>query len=159
MQKSKSRTSFKEAVFQNSELKPVFHEGLQALSKTDRRRLACNTPSKIVGSINLDQALRPRHPNEPIWDYGVGLHSAHNSDYVKWIEVHPASSSHIAEVLKKLNWLRGWLRNSASSLDALPREFIWVASGKVALQKGSPQIRRIAQAGLRFAGERFVLES
>jgi hypothetical protein len=157
MRKVKPQNSFRETVLQTLELQHALQEGLQALAKTDRQRLTCNTPNKIAGSVNLEQALRLRHPNEPIWDYGVGLRSAQNSDHVKWIEVHPASSSHVDEVLKKLVWLRSWLRHSAPALEALPREFVWVALGKVALQKGSPQMRRIAQAGLRFAGERFVL--
>lgn len=150
-------TSFRQAVLDTPPLAKSLCDGLQALHRGDRKRILCNDPRVVVGSINLDDALSSQYPNDPVWDYGIGVGKNNSSDNIKWIEVHPASSSHINELLKKLQWLREWLRVAAPKLDVLPREFVWIASGKVSLQKGSPQMKKLAQAGLRFAGERFFL--
>lgn len=158
MRQPESATSFRQAVLDTPQLAQSFRSGLQALVKVDRKRISCNDSRAIAGSVNLDDALSSRYPNAPRWDYGIGLSAIDGSDNVKWIEVHPASSLHIDELLKKFSWLRSWLRVSAPKLEALPREFVWIASGKVSLQKGSSQMKKLAQAGLRFAGERLVLD-
>ncbi|MGH7599836.1 MAG: hypothetical protein ACREOI_26065 [bacterium] len=158
MRRSRAGTSFKQAVLGIPELAHALRDGLKALAKNDRQRISCNDSRAIIGSINLEESLHFRHPNEPLWDYGIGLRVINSADNVKWIEVHPASSTHVDELLKKLHWLRNWLQNSAPKLDALPCEFVWIASGKVHLQKGSPQMKKLYQAGMRFAGERFALD-
>ncbi|MCG3154869.1 MAG: hypothetical protein DKINENOH_01465 [bacterium] len=134
------------------------NKGLQALAKRDRERIRCRNSRMLAGSLALEQALLMALRNAPLWDYAVGIHLQDGRDEVKWIEVHPASHSHLDEVLKKLEWLRDWLRAAAPALAELPREFIWVASGKVMLPPGGQHRRRLAQAGLRFAGERLRLD-
>ena len=151
--------SFKQAVLDTPEVAQFLCDGLQALTKGDRKKIAYTNSRALVGSLSLDEALSSQYPNDPIWDYGIGVTVTVGSDNVKWLEVHPASSQHIDEVLKKLRWLRHWLTNSAPELEALPREFVWIASGKVSLQKGSPQMKKLAQAGLRFVGEKFFLKA
>jgi hypothetical protein len=62
-------------------------------------------------------------------------------------------------MLKKLAWLRTWLRASAQPLLSMtdPDSFFWLASGGVALQRTSSQARRLAQEGLTFPREHLTL--
>lgn len=150
------RHSFQHAVQQTSGLEGAFHPGLQALLEIDRNRIQCVETRRIAGSVNLDIALSEHRPNEPRWDYGIGLCDTH-ADRIAWVEVHPASSQHVKEVLDKQAWLKRWLTDSAPLLKQMPAKFIWIASGKVSLQSNSPQRRRLAKAGIQFAGRRYNL--
>ncbi|HPP51743.1 MAG TPA: hypothetical protein PK777_02245, partial [Thermoguttaceae bacterium] len=53
-------------------------------------------------------------------------------------------------VLKKLRWLKKWLKNQALQLNKLTRGFYWLATdGSVNITKNSRQARQLAQEGLR----------
>jgi len=71
-----------------------------------------------------------------------------------WIEVHPARSDQVDNVLNKLRWLKAWLAQSAPTLGAITpyaeNPFYWLASGEVQLSRNSPQARRLARGGMRF---------
>jgi hypothetical protein len=144
---------FQDAVESTPALQGAFRSGLQALKKLDRRRIRCRNPATLRGSVNLDQALQESHPNEPRWDYGIGVRDSQTIDRLIWIEVHPASSHHIQEVLAKHHWLKDWLSRSSPLLNGMGGMFVWIASGRVAIPPDSPQRKRIAQKGIRFAGE------
>ena len=148
--------TFKQAAEGTPGLSDAYRPGLQALSKADRNRIVCANPRRCTGSVDLDHALAIPMPNEPRWDYGAGLRQDH-SEKVVWIEVHPACSNHVDEVLAKLAWLKKWLHANAPLLNALPRSFVWIASGQVSLQRHSPQRRKVAARGLQFAGSRLSL--
>lgn len=150
--------SFKEAVEDSHPIRDAYRPGLQALSGTDRKRVECSDTQSLAGSVNLDDALKTSLPNEPRWDYGVGLRTTGRSVKVHWIEVHPASSHHIKEVLDKLAWLKRWLKANATRLDALPCEYVWIASGSVSLPPHSPQRRRLATVGLHVKGGKWELK-
>jgi hypothetical protein len=144
---------FKKAVRETTGLEHAYRKGLQALSEADRNRIKCAKPRALTGSLNLDETLAESRPNDSRWDYGIGLVAAHNADRVVWVEVHPASSSHIQQVIDKHVWLLRFLNADAPLLDKLPPAFVWVASGRVCIPASSPQRRRLAQLGIRFAGE------
>lgn len=148
---------FHQAVENTIGLAQAYRSGLRAIASRDHKRISCHDTHAVTGSVNLDRALAVTLPDDPRWDYGVGVTAHAASETVVWIEVHPASSRHVDEVLHKLDWLRGWLRTRALRLDAMPREFVWVASGQVALQANSPQRRKLATQGLRFAGSHLHL--
>jgi hypothetical protein len=148
---------FKQAVLATEALSDAYRPGLQALRNVDHAKIQCADPRSLTGSVNLDEALSQSHPNDPRWDYGIGLRKRGRSEHVIWIEVHPASSRHVQEVLSKLSWLRQWLVSSAPLLSRIPAAYVWLASGKVALSRGSPQRRRLAAAGIHFAGRRYGL--
>jgi len=139
---------FESAVKAAPALSGHYRPGLQGLRNVDRRRIHTERPRQIRGSIDLDSALRPSQPNQPIWDYCVGLSKNRDEDRALWLEVHPASSRHVDEVLKKWRWLRRWLPEQAPALDRMSAHYIWLASGSVALPANSPQRRRIAQSGI-----------
>ena len=145
---------FKDAVEKTVDLAEAYMPGLQALKSVDRDRIQCKNTRNLTGSVDLDEALRDSNPNDPRWDYGIGVRKTQNSDRVIWIEVHPASSSHIQDVLNKFGWLRQWLTSSAPCLKTISTDYVWIASGKVSIPPNSPQRRKLAAQGIRFVGNR-----
>jgi hypothetical protein len=112
--------------------------------------------------VNLETALRHAHGTDPIWDYGIGLRADARDDRAIWIEVHPASSSHVDSMLKKAAWLRTWLNESSHALrDMTDRNmgFVWISSGSVNLLKSGPQARKLAQAGIRYPSRILQLDA
>jgi hypothetical protein len=140
--------TFPKAVNSTPSIRGHLKSGLKALRRADRGRVSCDG-CHLRGSVDLDGCLRDLHPNDARWDYAVGL-ARGQQDSVVWIEVHPASSLHVDEVLGKLAWLKRWLRASAPELNRLGGRFCWITTGTVSFGPGSPQARRVAQAGLRF---------
>ena len=147
--------TFRRAVRSTPSLRAHFRDGLQALRNSDRPRLRCSDTRRLRGSVNLDDALRPTHSNDPVWDYAIGL-LGNQTDAVVWLEVHPAY--HVDEVLSKLQWLKRWLANNAPVLRRLQPHFCWVATGRISFGRGSPQGRKIAQMGLRFPTRQLDLD-
>lgn len=144
--------TFRAAVQEAAELAAHFRPGLQALTSAHAGRVVCAHPRKLTGSINIDAALQPAFPNAPRWDYGIGYVERH-AEVAIWVEVHSANSTHVSEVIDKVKWLRKWLSDHAPALFKMTRRsdgFVWVATGPVALQRGSRQARQLAQAGVSF---------
>jgi hypothetical protein len=109
-------SAFQVAVLATDCLAGAYRSGLQVVRKQDRQRITCQDGRRLTGSIDVDQALHRSHPDDNRWDYGIGV--KHNSEHVVWIEIHPASSSHVQEVIAKLTWLRG-VAEIGSALTAL----------------------------------------
>jgi hypothetical protein len=161
--------TFEEAVSGTPHLEAAYRRGLGALRRRDREKLGVARGAKVSGSIDLDSSLEETHPQSNRWDYGIAILPAKQRQQIIWIEVHPASSNHVSEVLRKLSWLRGWLRSDAPLLNEMteaerssPRSvrgrFVWVASGGVSLAPSTPQRRAVAAQGLEFAGGFFKIE-
>jgi hypothetical protein len=151
--------TFRQAVERTAAVEGRYREGLRGIRNVDRQRIHCSNPRMLTGSIDLDEALRVRNPNDPRWDYGIGVRVGARSDIVIWAEVHPATSLHVDEVLTKLRWLRERTGDSAPAFVELGQHFCWVATGSIAFRRGSPQEKRIAQQGLRFPVKRLNLDS
>lgn len=117
--------SFKAAVQATPSIALAYLPGVQGLLPTDKKRLAA--AEEATGSVALDEALKDRFPNDPRWDYGIGL-PGDKMEQVLWLEVHHAASGETDRVLRKLQWLRGWLRSEAPALDRMPAKFIWLLS-------------------------------
>ncbi len=143
---------FKAAVQAIPLLKPAYRSGLQALLPADRERITCKNTRALRGSIYLDKAVEEDYPNDPRWDYGIGIDATKGSDRVVWVEVHPASSSHVQEVIDKWKWLLAFLEKHTWPFSSSQQEFMWIASGTVSIPKNSPQRRKLALAGIKFVG-------
>lgn len=143
---------FDDAVRKTPDVADALQPGIQALSSAHQGRVEPRNTRLLRGSIDLDAALSKSQPNAARWDYGVGLRGDKKDDKAIWIEFHPASSSHVDDVLKKHAWLLDWLKGRAPRLAELPRAFKWVATGSVALRPGSPQRHKVAAAGIAFCG-------
>lgn len=107
----------------------------------------------------MDTTLATAHPNASRWDYGIGQVSGSEEEAI-WVEVHPANSNHVTEVIRKAKWLKGWLRTNAPGLFVMTRKangYVWLATGSVSLQQGSRQARQLAMAGVAFPQPRLRL--
>ena len=150
--------SFQQAIVRTTELgAAAFRYGLQALGN-DSSRVQVARRRSLVGSVALDDVLRARYPDDPRWDYGVGLKKSARESAV-WIEVHPASTSEVRTVLRKLQWLKNWLKTRAPALEKLTgvRSYFWVATRGVHIRQGSPQARLLQLAGLSLPRNRVNL--
>lgn len=145
---------FRKAVAETPGLSGAWKPGLKALKRADRGRIRCTRPRTLTGSVDVDAGLRADRPNEPRWDYAIGLARAGRGEQVLWIEVHPASTANVPEVLAKLQWLKTRLRGEGKRLEKLDRKYLWIASGAVAIGRHTRQARLLAQHGLAFPRER-----
>ncbi len=149
---------FKEAIDKIPALATAYRPGLQALKSVDSQHLSSSSPRRLAGSVDLDRALCNLFPNAHRWDYAVGIKTSNETDDVIWVEVHPATTvAEIGIVLVKLLWLKAWAKSAAPLLLVLTREYVWIASGSVGFSHNSPQRKKIAKAGIRFAGRHFNL--
>ena len=145
--------SFARAVEATPDVRHALRPGLAALATADRNRVRYGASRDLRGSIDIDSTTAARYPSDPRWDYVVGWKpQGASGDVVSWIEVHPATPHGATEVLSKLRWLRGWLRVASPALERLPREFVWIASGKVSPNLTNSLGPKLAQQGITFAG-------
>ena len=149
--------TFQSAAHATAAVAPRYRSGLQAIRGAHRSLIRISDSRRLDGSLDIDRALRQARPNDPRWDYGVGI-KLHEGGRAVWIEVHPASSSHVGPVLAKLAWLRTWLENEAPALNQVKARYVWLATGTVALPGNSPKRKLIAQRGLDFRARSFDLE-
>lgn len=145
--------TFRQAVEQCPELgDSAWQPGLQALGQ-DSHHIRCADTRRLTGSVFLDEALKEQYPDAPRWDYGIGWRKS-REEVAIWVEVHPAHTSEVEAVLRKLQWLKGWLATSAPALNAITqhdeRSFRWIATDRVSIPRNSPQARRLSQSGLRY---------
>ena len=118
--------------------------GLQAMGK--HSKCVQVQHGKVTASADLDTALAQRLPNEPRWDYGLEI-AAGNGTRLVWIEVHPAISSEVEAVCRKLRWLRQFLKQS-QACQTLPHAFHWVATDS-GVHIDATRRRRLAAVGLK----------
>jgi len=137
--------SFQSDVKATAGLQQAYRSGLDALGHNRRHVSAGDWPRSISGSVDIDSALAIREPNAKRWDYAVGLADGG----IVWIEVHPASSTHVADVIGKKQWLMGWLAGTSSPLKRYPRQrFAWAATAGVAFSRHTREGRKLSQAGI-----------
>lgn len=132
--------SFNDAVGQCTEIKGALKPGLSALKGNSKVVRVADT-KLIDGSVDIDEAVRDKYPEDSRWDYVVGY-----ADEAFFIEVHPAATSNVDEMVKKVKWLKVWLSSCASELKKLHKKevYYWVPSGRVNILPGSVQYRKIA---------------
>jgi hypothetical protein len=150
---------FKIAVEDTPQISTGYRSGLQALESKDRKYIACDDTRVIVGSVDLDKHTKATYPEDPRWDYGIGIEIDSSDDRIVWLEVHPASTGKVDEVIKKHAWLKKWLTDSGSDLKRMLARYVWVASGKVAIAHHARQVKRLASMGILFAGSKYRIKS
>lgn len=137
--------TFKKAVnkINNTDLKCF--SGLRAM-KGDAKYVKVSDSSKLGGSINIDKSLENCYPNQNRWDYSFGYR-----DFAYFVEIHPAYTSEVNTVLKKLKWLKEWLSQEGKPLydiKANSRCFTWIYTSKFDILKNSKQYRAAVQNGI-----------
>jgi hypothetical protein len=148
-------------------VRDAYQPGKQALKSEHRDQVTCPQPRRFTGSIDLEAALlqdSATAPSNP-WDYGIGFRERTGQEVAIWVEVHPASTAEVSTVLKKYGGLRDWLRDKAPALNALSQgsslgvNFVWLATeAGVHIPPGSPQARKLRQAGLATPRRRLELK-
>lgn len=135
----------------------AYRPGIQALQPRHRAQVTVQRTTRLAGSADIDAALAAFHPNASRWDYVVAQKSGpRNREELVWLEVHPASSSsNIDEVERKRMWLTGWI--AGTPLASYQRQLIWLASGKAAFTSRSPELKALANRGIRFVGHHLTL--
>lgn len=118
--------------------------GLTALGK-DSARVKCVGRVRPTESIALDESLKKTAGQDNRWDYGVGL-AGSSQTRTAWIEIHPASSSEVGVFLKKLQWLKAWLRSHGTDACRGTASYHWVSTTGVYID--SKHRRRLNQAGI-----------
>ena len=140
---------FKRVVEATEDIKNGFCRGLDALSSNSKYVNAVET-RKIDGSVDIDTCTKFLYPNEARWDYTIGYD---NRAY--FLEIHPANTRNVEEVIRKSKWLDKWLTEKASLLKSLSANnlFYWVPSGKVNILNSSPQYRRLSQSKIKIVSK------
>jgi hypothetical protein len=145
--------TFKQAVTQTPNLETAWQPGLQALRAEARPHIKAEDTQKLSGSADVDGALQPSEPQANRWDFAVGYqHANRHDEVIYWIETHTGSDNQIKVVLKKLEWLKTWMRRDGNHLANFERDFVWVSSGHTLFTKGSMQVKALAQKGLIYSG-------
>jgi hypothetical protein len=135
---------FYEAVAEAEEIRAGYCKGLQAMNNNSVY-IRLQDPTHCTGSVDIDKSLLPLYPDDPRWDYVIGYESC-----AYFVEIHPASTSNVNEVIKKATWLRQWLARHAVKLKSLAGSEIlyWIPSGRCKIAPNSPYRFKLAQKGI-----------
>ncbi len=139
-----------------SPVNQAYRPGKQALERRHRKLVTCSDTQRLTGSIALDTTLaqHPDYANQSRWDYGIGYKPRMGTERAVWVEVHTATTSEVSAVIRKLQWLRAWLRSEAEQLNRLTGDvgeerFVWIASNGDHILRNSSQFRRLQQTVIR----------
>jgi hypothetical protein len=138
--------TFRDIVENTPDIATGYMLGLQAMG-AHSIKINTRNPRNIGGSVNIDRNTKSKYPKDSRWDYAFDYNGE-----VFFVEVHPSETSDVNIILKKLEWLKGWLRNNAPLLEQKKAKsrtpYYWLQTGRFSIPPTSPQYRRIAQSGL-----------
>ncbi len=128
----------------SEEIRPYFKSGLGGLENKDKSKIKVPNTSLLGGSVNLDEAAKADYPKENRWDYALEYEGK-----TFFIEVHPSFTSEIDCIVKKVEFVKRWLKDIAPEMLTLPGpgKFYWVSSGSTDLRitPNSPQAQKLAR--------------
>jgi hypothetical protein len=140
------KLSFEEVVKATSDISDCFQKGLKAFGKNSTK-IKLNDNKQCEGSVDIDTCVTAKYPNDSRWDY---MFSYMGSVY--FVEIHSADTSEVSVVLKKLKWLKDWLKTQAPEIEKLRAKenaFFWIQSKRYNILPNSKQARQLAQEGLK----------
>lgn len=139
--------SFQNAVESTVDISNGFKNGLQALGANSELVIP-NKTRYLEGSVDIDLCTKYIYPKESRWDYALAY-----SGEVYFIEVHPAISSEVKNVIDKLLWLKSWLKTKAPEIEKLRKKdgdcYFWIASKNFSIPKSSKQYRLASSCGIK----------
>lgn len=145
-----AQTPLEKAADKTPDVKGYFRKGLSAVKGSEREKFVFPDTRRLTGSIDIDSATKEIYPEDNRWDYAVEY-----ADETFFIEVHPCSTSDVGTVIKKVRWLKSWLKTKAPDIDILkPKDkpaYHWIATGGVAITKGSKYERMLALNNIQIA--------
>ncbi len=149
---------FKESVEGTPNLRGKWKAGLGALRAEDKPHIKPQNPSTthLRGSVDIDTAWARIDSSGNRWDFAVGYqHDNRSDEFIYWVETHSGSDNQIQVMLRKLLWLKTWLRGGGRKLAAFDKMFVWVPSGATTFTEGSTQVKKLADQGLFYSGSVF----
>ena len=141
-----AKCAFQIAVENTPDVKNGFRAGLQAVKNSDRNKVDATDSRKIQGSLDIDGQVMEIYPDDNRWDYALSY-----DDKIYFFEVHPASTSEVDAVIKKLGWLKNWLKNKAPEINKLQKgnqPYTWVQSGSYSILPSGPYAKKLAFNGI-----------
>lgn len=141
---NKTSQGLRATLRQTSGLLGRTEDGQQAVQPIDRARMTVEPPRYVVDSLALDN----RSGSTGEWDYLLGIGEQHRA--VLGVEVHPATSGEVASVIAKKQRSLVTLQSHMNIADV--RHWIWIASGKTTVTKGTTEYRRLVVADIHLAG-------
>jgi hypothetical protein len=154
LKKAVNKSPVRRALRQDSNLLGKVSDGLDAMQSAHRAYLDATIRSTFADSLDLDDAVRPSHPQENRWDYLLG-HGP--SGEVVGLEPHSAKHDEITTVINKRaaaqQQLKGHLREGARV-----SKWLWVASGKVHFADTEKAKRQLDQSGIEFVGKMVMVK-
>lgn len=139
--------TFQTAVKNTPEIRNCIQSGLKALGSNSKKIIMGST-SLCGGSVDIDACLAKRYPQDSRWDYCFAY-----KNEVFFVEVHSAITSEVSTVIKKLEWLKKWLIDSAPELNQLKAHsrspYYWIQSSGFSILPQSKQYRAAVQAGIK----------
>lgn len=144
---------FQKAVLATPDVSAGYSKGLQAM-KSNSSTVKFSDTRKLQGSVDIDDSTKNLYPHDARWDYAIGY-----NDKAYFVEVHPANTGNVAEMLHKSIWLEEWLKKKAVELAEIREDNLyWIPSGRVAILKSSPQYRKMALHKLVLVSNPFMLK-
>lgn len=140
------KNAFQVAVEKTPDISSAYCKGLQALSSVEASKIIVTDKRLLDGSVDIDKAVKALYIDDNRWDYAIGYNSK-----ICFIEVHPAITSEVETMKKKLLWLKLWLRSKAPEMNQCPHTspaYVWIQSGKGAILPGSRQAKSLSLIGL-----------
>lgn len=147
---------FADAVLSTPEIAECLKAGLQALG-ANSSKVIVETTRDVAGSVDIDNCLKRQYPNAPRWDYVFGY-----KDKIYYVEVHQGKTSEMKNIIRKVKWLRQWLKTSAESLEVLRDQstYHWISTSRTTLiRKGSRHRRDLDQNGIRGPSSVLIVDS
>jgi hypothetical protein len=141
------KNRFENVVASTQDIRFCHEKKLRALGKYSNK-ISLGKPSHCDGSVFIDKCLERQNISSAgnRWDYCFSY-----MNEVYFIEVHPAKTDQVSVMLKKLEWLKGWLRDRAPELDRMKARnrtpYYWIQHAGFHI-RGS-QARRIIDKGLK----------
>ncbi len=148
-EQEKAKCSFQIAVENTSDVKNGFCVGLKAVKNSDRNKVDATDPKKIQGSLDIDGQVKKIYPYDNRWDYALSY-----DDKIYFFEVHPASTSEVDTVIKKLGWLKDWLKNKAPQINKLQKgnqPYTWVQTNGYAILSSGSYAKKLSTHGIAVA--------
>lgn len=129
------------------------HAGKGAIEGRHREQFI-ERGGRITGSLNFDDAMRLDAPNDPRWDYILGI-ARSDERSVEAVEVHRATAGEVDvdTVIAKTIWSQRKLENAGVRV----RLWHWLATSACpSFPSTSSAARRLASAGIALPKRTFV---
>lgn len=141
--KNGSLKNFRTAVESTPDVQTGFKPGLSALGQHSNK-IQAKQKSQFNGSLDIDTCTTHLYPNDNRWDYAFSYKSE-----VYFVEIHSAQTNEVKTVIRKLEWLKNWLRNQAPEIQALTVKkripYYWIQSKNFQIPPSTPQHRLAVQ--------------